>query len=317
VGKSQALPQTFFTFPNFLFPNELFIYNERLLMNNTEVLNEFFIWEEKNLIEHQTKSENKIESEQKDSMINIKTVNDQENLNTTTQIKSGIYKIINKLDGKYYIGSSQNITKRWYSHKTRLKHNKHWNSYLQNAYNKYGVNNFEYTIVEYVNISELLKVEQLYLDECKNNPDTNYMIAYDATAPMRGKPCYWSKWVKGHIPWNKGKKGHSAWNKGKPLTEKQKLHLRLKANQQFTEEFRKKHSEYCKSIEHRNKISQGKKNKTIYTFQNEKTGEVFTGCRYDWYTKYLGKCPDGMDSFMKGKRKTLHGWSLKIPNKSM
>lgn len=240
-----------------------------------------------------------------------KTVNEQENLNTTTQIKSGIYKIVNKIDGKYYIGSSQNITKRWYSHKTHLKHNKHWNSYLQNAYNKYGVDNFEYIIVEYVNVSELLKVEQVYLDECKNNPDTNYMITYDATAPMRGRTS-WNKGMKGLMPpaWNKGKRGIQAWNRGKSLTEEQKQHLRLKSNQQFTEEFKKKHGEYCKSIEHRNKISQGKKDKTIHTFKNEKTGDVFTGCKYDWYITYFGKQPCNLMRFMTGNQKTLKGWIL-------
>jgi hypothetical protein len=29
----------------------------------------------------------------------------------------GIYKIINKIDGKYYVGSSSNIYKRWNAHK--------------------------------------------------------------------------------------------------------------------------------------------------------------------------------------------------------
>jgi group I intron endonuclease len=245
-----------------------------------------------------------------DTMNDIKIVNEPENLNTTIQIKSGIYKIINKIDGKYYVGSSQNITNRWYRHKSNLKKNKHWNKYLQNAYNKYGSDNFEYVIVEYVIVSDLLKVEQIYLDECKNNPNTNYMISYDSTAPMRGKKCYWSKWIKGHTPWNKGKKGNPAWNKGHTLTEEQKQHLRLKANQQFTSEYKKKHSEYCKSTEHCNKISNGKKDKTIFTFKNEKTGDIFTGCKYDWYMTYFGKQPCNFWRFMSGNQKTIKDWIL-------
>jgi len=42
-------------------------------MNNNEILNEYFIWEEKNLIEHQKNSENKNVSETNDTMTNTKT----------------------------------------------------------------------------------------------------------------------------------------------------------------------------------------------------------------------------------------------------
>ena len=256
------------------------------------------------------KPEKRIEPRQNVDTNETKTVNEQENLNTTTQIKSGIYKIINKVNGKYYVGSSQNIRNRWYRHKSNLNKNKHWNKYLQNAYNKYSINNFEYIIVESVSdISKLLEVEQRYLDECKNNPDNNYMIAYDATAPMRGRKAYWN--VKGRPAWNKGLKTNiPAWNRGLKTSDETKCKLREKANQQFNEEFRKKHSEYCKSKEHSNKISQGKKDKTIFTFKNEKTGEIFTGCKYDWYIKYFGKCPCNFNRFITGNQKSIHGWIL-------
>jgi group I intron endonuclease len=253
---------------------------------------------------------NSIELDSEDIMNDTKMQSNKETSNDTLNQKSGIYKIVNKIDGKYYVGSSQNIKYRWERHKSNLNKNKHWNKHLQNAYNKYGRDNFEYVVIEYVTISELLKTEQVYLDECKNNPDKNYMISYDATAPMRGRKCYWSKWVKGHIPWNKGKKGISTWNKGHKLTEEQKQHLRKKANQQFTEEFRNQHSSYCKSKEHSNKISQGKKDKIIFIFKNEKTGEIFTGCKYDWYMNYFKKCPCNFNRFISGNQKSLLGWIL-------
>ena len=56
-------------------------------MNNTEVLNEFFIWEENNSTEPKMKLENKTESEQKDSIINTTTVNEYENWKTITNPK--------------------------------------------------------------------------------------------------------------------------------------------------------------------------------------------------------------------------------------
>jgi len=39
-------------------------------------------------------------------------------------IKTGIYKILNKINGKVYIGSATDIAKRWRDHKWHLNHNK-------------------------------------------------------------------------------------------------------------------------------------------------------------------------------------------------
>jgi group I intron endonuclease len=59
----------------------------------------------------------------------------------------GIYTITNLLDGRYYVGSSLDLTKRLTSHKTKLKNNKHINKYLQNAWNKYGEANFKFEVI--------------------------------------------------------------------------------------------------------------------------------------------------------------------------
>ena len=86
---------------------------------------------------------------------------------------SGIYKIINKTNGKYYIGSSVNIKKRWFNHKHELNKNNHGNDYLQNAWNKYGKDAFDFMIVESIPAEKLIEVEQQYLnniekDKCYN-----------------------------------------------------------------------------------------------------------------------------------------------------
>jgi group I intron endonuclease len=89
---------------------------------------------------------------------------------------SGIYKIINKTNGKYYIGSSINIKRRWSNHKDMLKRNIHPNSHLQSSWKKYGKDNFEFLIVETISPNLLVEVEQKYLDasfkesrKCYNN----------------------------------------------------------------------------------------------------------------------------------------------------
>jgi group I intron endonuclease len=101
---------------------------------------------------------------------------------------SGIYKIVNKINGKYYIGSSKNIYKRWSNHKLLLKQNIHPNKHFQSAWNQYGRDNFEFNIIEKIDESQLLIVEQKYLDECKENPKLFYNISYCAESPMGG---YW------------------------------------------------------------------------------------------------------------------------------
>lgn len=77
----------------------------------------------------------------------------------------GIYKIINTINGKCYIGSSININNRWGKHKALLRHNKHENIKLQNAWNKYGEENFEFVVVKECENEILLEEEQNYLNE--------------------------------------------------------------------------------------------------------------------------------------------------------
>jgi group I intron endonuclease len=81
---------------------------------------------------------------------------------------SGIYKILNKINGKFYIGSAEDFEQRWYkkpsSHLKTLEKNIHCNRYLQRAWNKYGKDKFEFLIVEECSIEKLIEREQYYLD---------------------------------------------------------------------------------------------------------------------------------------------------------
>ena len=153
--------------------------------------NEFFIWEEKNLIEPQTNCESKNKY-----VIDVIT-SDTKNQSTPLECKNtmrtkvgGIYKIVNRIDGKYYVGSTNCFARRRKDHFRALKKNNHCNIKLQTAYNKYGHDVFQYVIEKelcYTDVNELLKLEQTYLDECKNDPTGNYNLSYDAFAPWRGK----------------------------------------------------------------------------------------------------------------------------------
>lgn len=61
---------------------------------------------------------------------------------------SGIYKIVNLVNGHVYIGESYHCLQRKRQHLRELKKNRHSNSHLQRAWNKYGKENFKFIIIE-------------------------------------------------------------------------------------------------------------------------------------------------------------------------
>ena len=79
----------------------------------------------------------------------------------------GIYKITNKINNKPYIGSSNNIKRRWRQHISLLNNNKHHSIKLQRAWNKYGQDNFKFEILEECEVEKLLYLEQFYIDKYK------------------------------------------------------------------------------------------------------------------------------------------------------
>lgn len=91
---------------------------------------------------------------------------------------SGIYQILNSINGKIYIGSSINLKQRFNDHKKLLRHNKHPNKHLQSAWTKYGETHFDFKIVEIVPIESLLSREQYYIDILStHNREIGYNIS--------------------------------------------------------------------------------------------------------------------------------------------
>lgn len=83
------------------------------------------------------------------------------------EVISGIYKITNKVNNKSYIGSSNNIKRRWKQHINLLNKGEHHSIKLQRAWNKYGQDNFKFEILEECDVEKLLYLEQFYIDKYK------------------------------------------------------------------------------------------------------------------------------------------------------
>jgi group I intron endonuclease len=82
---------------------------------------------------------------------------------------AGIYRI-DCSNGKFYIGSSVNLSKRWVNHKAKLRKGTHANHHLQNTWNLLGQDAFKFSILELCSIENLIEVEQKWIDltDCCN-----------------------------------------------------------------------------------------------------------------------------------------------------
>lgn len=80
---------------------------------------------------------------------------------------SGIYEIVNTINGHRYIGSAVNIQQRWSQHIHYLNNNKHHSRHLQSAWNLYGADAFEFSVIEACFIFALIFREQHYLNTLK------------------------------------------------------------------------------------------------------------------------------------------------------
>ena len=212
----------------------------------------------------------------------------------------GIYMIQNKVNGKIYIGQSVDINSRWGSHKGELRYNSHYNKHLQKSWNKYGEDNFEFTIICECNENQLNTMEEYYIFELMTyDPDFGYNKSYGgggcrATEETRKKI---SDSSKGKIISEETRKKLIESHKGKTLSEEQrrKISEALKGRI-ISEETRKKISEANKIVlnrpEVRKKISEANKGenhpnygKHLSEEQRRKISEALKGENAYWYGK--------------------------------
>lgn len=104
---------------------------------------------------------------------------------TDNKGKSGVYCWTNKLTGKTYIGSSVNLSVRFYTYFSLASLAKS-NRPIDRALLKYGFSNFSLKILELCDRENLLKREQDYLD--KLNPSYNIVKTAGSTLGYKHTP---------------------------------------------------------------------------------------------------------------------------------
>lgn len=133
--------------------------------------------------------------------------------------QTGIYIIKNLLNNHIYIGSAQRSFKiRFTQHYSDLKLNKHRNIHLQRAFNKYGETNFVFIILETVEPSKCIEIEQFYMNNLKPEYNINPIASSVAGRKMTPEQL---------IAHSNMLRGRPAWNKGIPFGEESRKKMSL------------------------------------------------------------------------------------------
>ena len=145
-----------------------------------------------------------------------------------------IYTIICKETNKQYIGSALNHAKRKREHFYNLKNNKHPNKKLQNAYNKYGADCFDFKIIEVVeDEKKLIEREQHYINKLKSVYNickvAGSSLGLKRTKGTRDKIRVANLGIK-HPQWrneikSKAQGGENHWTKKKSFSDEAKLKM--------------------------------------------------------------------------------------------
>jgi group I intron endonuclease len=139
------------------------------------------------------------------------------------EVVCGIYCIENIKNNKKYIGQSVDIYRRWANHKCDLNGNRHNNEHLQSAWNKYGANSFEFTIVEKCDEDLLDSREIYYIDlyDCING-SCGYNLETGGNQNKHPSEESRKKMSESHIGLQAGE-NHPMWGKPKSEETKRKI----------------------------------------------------------------------------------------------
>ena len=213
--------------------------------------------------------------------------------------KCGIYIITSKVNNKFYIGSSNNISKRRKEHFSDLRGNRHCNQYLQNIYNKYGEENLIVEVIELCSELEQFKREQYFIDTL--NPSINICKMVENN-PMLGRH---------HTQETKDKISKA--NTGKKRSEETKALLtELNKNRICSEETRTKISKSrtgkITSEETKQKIREAQGTKIVQLDKNLKIVKIWDSMNECEKEGFNHSC---ISNVCSGKRKSHKGFIWK------
>lgn len=203
-------------------------------------------------------------------------------------MKYTVYLRTNKINGKQYVGQTENFKNRekdWKCLKARYA-----NQYIQIDREKYGIDNFDVKkLAEVSTKEEAWHLEQKYIKELDTIYPNGYNRAYGG-----------EKNKGGNVGYHNGrefKKGNEPWNSGRPMSDDEKRHLsEMLVNG--------KSSKVVLQIKPNGEILEWASNKeckrngytNVYLYCNGKNNHYFKGSRWYYKSEYEQKLLEELEA---------------------
>jgi group I intron endonuclease len=235
----------------------------------------------------------------------------------------GIYCIRNTINNKRYIGKSKNIIRRFSEHKSAFRKgtNTKISYHLKNAVAKYGVDSFEFTVLETINTLDdglLSDLEVSYMDKFETtHRDKGYNLKRDSSTS-----CVYSDDTKKRMSTRQLGESNNNWGNSWDEEMKNKMSeiakRRHSSGEIYGEEWRSKLSESSKSMwanmtenEKDEVMRKQSESSSKYKYlQFTKTGEFVRG--WGSVREILKANPDykraGVNSAASGYKKSYKGF---------
>lgn len=207
----------------------------------------------------------------------------------------GIYKIINIVNNKVYIGSSTDTKTREKSHKKELRGGRHFNKYLQRAWDKYGETNFKFQVIEELEVDKILiqHREQFWFDYYnKITACYNVRLVVESTLGLKHS--------------EETKKKISKINSGRiqseeTINKKRKSREGYIMSEETKEKIRQSHLGIKHTKESIEKMRQVKLGKKLSEEHKRKIGEVGIGNKRNLGLKHTEETKEKISKAHKGK----------------
>lgn len=142
-----------------------------------------------------------------------------------------VYKITNTVTGDFYIGSSKNVKQRWASHKCHSTWKKCTNNLMYLDMQKYGVDKFDFQILEEVESDFLKEKEQQFIEMLKPTYNNNRAKGLDVDRQKEYQKKYQKEYQKKYQKYDKRKEYMKKYQKEYQKSDKYKKYKKEYDNQ--------------------------------------------------------------------------------------